>query len=415
MKIKILFFAWLILALYGCQKDYTLPIPSPGPNSLIDQTHPLKASSKLILEGVYQVSSETAMFGEEVIIKNNRTNLLIATKNGKYMVLECGYLDSVVFLQGYWRDGYSDGTGLVSMMIGKDEGGSVVVAGAANNGITIRGAFGESSNLPDQSIVLTWSRPFSGKVQNSNYYILAHRGGGRTSDLLPVSENSLAMIGFTERLGSTGIEVDVRISKDDVPFLYHDGDLNIRLTQKGPLAGPAENFTFSQLNQFVTLIHGEKIPSLEEALTFTIDSTLLNFVYLDMKTSVGAMAKVIPVQKRMMERAQQKGRNILIVIGIPTTEALDDLKAYPGYQDVPSLCELTVDDVRAVNSKVWGPRWTLGTQNDLVGQMHSEGRLAVCWTIDQPAWIRDYINDGIFDGLLTNFPYVVAYYHYIQN
>jgi glycerophosphoryl diester phosphodiesterase len=87
---------------------------------------------------------------------------------------------------------------------------------------------------------------------------------------------------------------------------------------------------------------------------------------------------------------------------------------YPGYQSIPSLCELTVDDVRTVNSMVWAPRWTLGTQNSLVQEMHNEGRLAVCWTIDEVQWIQEYVNNGLFDGLLTNFPYVVAYYHYIQ-
>jgi glycerophosphoryl diester phosphodiesterase len=93
---------------------------------------------------------------------------------------------------------------------------------------------------------------------------------------------------------------------------------------------------------------------------------------------------------------------------------MEDLMTFPGYQDIPSLCELTVEDVRTLNSKVWGPRWTLGTQNELVQQMHDEGRVAVCWTIDNPAWIKDYIVNGLFDGLLTNFPFVVAYYHYIQ-
>jgi glycerophosphoryl diester phosphodiesterase len=222
------------------------------------------------------------------------------------------------------------------------------------------------------------------------------------------------MINYTEKLGSTGIEVDVRLSRDGVPFLYHDGDLNTRLTMKGPLAGPSESYTWAQLSAFVRLIHGEMIPTLEEALNFTIDSTQLGFVYLDMKGDPGTMAKVIPIQKRALERAQQKGRDIIIVVGIPSTDMLNDLMTYPDYTTIPSLCELTVDDVHTVNSIVWAPRWTLGTQNDLVQQMHNEGRLALCWTIDQPSWIQDYIDNGIFDGLLTNFPYVVAYYHYIQ-
>ena len=221
------------------------------------------------------------------------------------------------------------------------------------------------------------------------------------------------MINFTEGLGSTGIEVDVQLTSDGIPVLYHDADLNIRLTQKGPLAGDVSAYTWPQLSTFVRLIHGEKIPSLEELLTFAIDSTELRFVYLDMK-SAEAVPTVIPIQKRALQHAADKGRDIMIVMGIPTTDVLNALKAYPDYQNVPSLCELTVDDARAVNSKVWAPRWTLGTQNDLVQQMHDEGRLAVCWTIDTPSWIQNYIDSGHFDGLLTNFPYVEAYYHYIQ-
>lgn len=414
MKIKIFLAIWLLLAAYGCKKDHTLPIPSAGPNSILSQTHPLKINSKLLLEGVYNVSGQTEMFGDQVIVKNNRTNILIANRNGKYIVLESGYLDSVVFLQGYWRNGYGDETGLVSLMIGKDEGGTMVVTGTGTQNIVMRGAFGNESNLPDKSLVLSYSRPFSEMAKNSTYHILAHRGGGRTSDLLPVSENSIAMVGFTERLGSTGIEIDVRLSKDSIPFLYHDGDLNIRLTQKGPLAGPPENFTLNQLKTFVRLIHGETIPSLEELLQYTIDSTLLSFVYMDMKGDPGSVSKVVPIQKKMLERAAEKGRDIIIVMGIPNDDVLNELLAYPDYTSVPSLCELTVDDVRKVDARVWAPRWTLGTQDDLVAQMHAEGRLAVTWTIDQPSWIRDYINEGQFDGLLTNFPYVVSYYHYIQ-
>jgi glycerophosphoryl diester phosphodiesterase len=268
-------------------------------------------------------------------------------------------------------------------------------------------------NQADQTFTLEYMRPFSDKVKNSNYYILAHRCGGRNSDRLPVSENSIAMVRFTEQLGTTGIEMDPRVTTDGVPFVYHDADINIRLTQKGPLAGDVAAYTWYQLSNFVRLIHGEKIPTVEEVLTFAIDSTNLRFVYLDMK-SADAVAPLIPVQKAAIQRAKDKGRDILIVMGIPTTDVLDAVLAYPDYQNLPTLCELTVDDVRKVNSKVWAPRWTLGTQNDLVQQMHDDGRLAVCWTIDTPSWFQNFIENGHFDGMLTNYPYVEAYYHYIQ-
>lgn len=414
MKPNLIALAILLITLCGCSKDTTVPIPSAGPNSIMEETHPLNNASKIMMEGVYKVASGADFFGDYVIVKWNRTNLSISNKDGKHFILDVGHLDSVVFLQGYWRNGYSDGTGLVQMYIPRNEGGTRILTGQGDQKIAIYGAYGKEEALPDQAFELEYLRPFSDIAKNSNFYILAHRAGGRTSDKLPVSENSIAMINYTEKLGSTGIEVDVRMSKDGVPYIYHDGDLNTRLTQKGPLAGPSENYTWAQLTTFVRLIHGEMIPTLEEALNFTIDSTLLRFVYLDMKGDVGTMAKVIPIQKLALERAQKKGRDIKIVVGIPSTDVLNDLMTYPNYTSIPSLCELSVDDVHTVNSMVWAPRWTLGTQNELVQQMHSEGRLAVCWTIDQPSWIKDYLENGIFDGLLTNFPYVVAYYHYIQ-
>ncbi len=414
MKTKIFTLVLLALALYSCNKDTNIPIPSAGPNSIIKETLPLQAASKLLMEGVYRVTSGSDFFGDDLVVKWNRTSLSLACSNGKYVVLQVGHLDSVIFLQGYWRNGYTDGTGLASLFISRDEGGGSIVTGNGSQKIIMRGAYGIQTGLPDQALVLKYMRPFSDTVKNSKFYILAHRSGGRTSDRLPYSENSIEMINYTEKLGSTGIEVDVRLTSDGVAFIYHDPDINIRLTKKGPLAGPIENFTWAQLSTFVRLIHGEKIPTLEDALTFVVDSTLLRFVYLDMKESNNTMAKVVPIQQRILERAKQKGRELMIVIGIPSTDVLNELMTYPDYQNIPSLCELTVDDARKANSMVWGPRWTLGTQNDLVEQMHKEGRLSVCWTIDVISWIKEYVNTGHFDGMLTNYPYVLAYYHYIQ-
>ncbi|MCX6247383.1 MAG: glycerophosphodiester phosphodiesterase family protein [Bacteroidetes bacterium] len=414
MKIRILFMTGLLLLLFGCNKDTVVPVPSAGPNSILKDTYPLKQASKLLMEGVYRVTSGADEFGDYMILKWNRTSLSFANNNGKHFIMDAGSLDSVIFIQGYWRDGYSDATGLCTMYISKSEGGTSIVTASGSQQIILRGGYGNNTDLPGKVLTLEYLRPFSSKVKNSNFYILAHRAGGRTSDRLPVSENSIEMINFTEKLGTTGVEIDVRLSSDKVAFIYHDADINTRLTQKGPLAGPISDYSWLQISTMVRLIHGERIPKLESALNFVVDSTLLRFVYLDMKESGEAMSVVIPIQKRILQRAHDKGRDLIVVVGIPSDAVLQDLKNYPDYQDIPSLCELTVDDVQTLNSKVWGPRWTLGTQNDLVQQMHNEGRLAVCWTIDNPEWIATFIRDGLFDGLLTNFPYVEAYYHYIQ-
>ncbi|MCX6303384.1 MAG: glycerophosphodiester phosphodiesterase family protein [Bacteroidetes bacterium] len=413
MKIRNLHVIVLLMLIIGCNKESLVPVPSSGINSFPEGTLPVPSISKPPMEGIYLATTDATIFGDTMILKWNHSGILFTCKNGKHFIMNAGYLDSVILIQGYWRDGYSDATGLCNMSISGPEGGNDILTGKPSANIILRGAYGANSEAPDQSIMLQYIRPFSQKVKSNNFYILGHRAGGRNSDRLPVSENSIAMVKFTERLGTTGIEVDPRISSDGVAFIYHDPDINTRLTQKGLLAGDVSAYTWLQLSSFVKLIHGERIPSLEEVLTFAIDSTELRFVYMDMK-SAEAVPVVIPIQQRAIQHAKDKGRDIIILMGIPGTDVLNALMSSLDYRNVPSLCELTVDDVRMVNSKVWAPRWTLGIQNDLVQQMHNEGRLAVCWTIDSPNWIRNYLDQGIFDGLVTNFPYVVAYHHYIQ-
>jgi glycerophosphoryl diester phosphodiesterase len=413
MKIRNLHAIVLLVLIIGCTKESLVPLPTSGINSFLNETYPMPPSSKTLMEGIYLVTTTTAIFGDTMVVKWNHSGILFTCKNGKHFIMNAGYLDSVIFIQGYWRDGYSDATGLCNMYISESEGGNDLLTGKPSSNIILRGAYGTNNEAPNQSIKLQYLRPFSKKIKDSNFYILGHRAGGRNSDRLPVSENSIAMVKFTERLGTTGIEVDPRISSDSVAFIYHDQDINTRLTQKGLLAGDVSAYTWLQLSSFVKLIHGEMIPSLEEVLTFAIDSTELRFVYMDMK-SADAVPVVIPLQQRAIKRAKDKGRDIIILMGIPDTDVLNALMAYPDYRNIPSLCELSVEDVRLVNSKVWAPRWTLGIQNELVQQMHNEGRLSVSWTIDSPSWIRNYLEQGIFDGLVTNFPYVVAYYHYIQ-
>jgi len=91
-----------------------------------------------------------------------------------------------------------------------------------------------------------------------------------------------------------------------------------------------------------------------------------------------------------------------------------NLLAYPNYQNVPSLCELSIDQFHSVNSKVWAPRWTMGTLISDVQSLHSEGKRAFVWTLDQTQFIQEFINESEFDGILTNYPTIVASFYYAK-
>lgn len=404
-----------LLLFYSCNNEVEVITPVTDPSNFLDQTYPLPDNLKPVIEGVYDVTGGSELLGDQVVVKWNRDRLSIFSgKNGGYVVLESGYLDSVIFFAGYWRYSTNLETGIVNFYIPSDAGGKEIISGDSTfTTIKFIGQYGVGTELANKKLILTYRRAFSQKVKSSNFDILAHRGGGRNSDYLGVSENSVEMINIAERFGTTGIEIDARLTKDGVPFIYHDNDINLRLCQKSLIWGNINDFTWAQLRTFITLRNGEKIPSLREALEFVLEKTHIKVVWLDTK-DVDVVPSSIALLTEINERAFQIGRDLKIYIGIPADDVYDKFIAQPDFQNVPSLCELSIDNVRQANSLIWAPRWTQGTQISNVEQLHSEGRKVFTWTLDDANYIEEFINNGKFDGILTNYPTIVSYYYYIQ-
>ncbi len=408
----------LLLGLSGCRQEYEAPVPYTFANrSGAGQFTP---SVRQALEGVYAVTTGNSQFGEQVAVKwtyiangpdtTHYLSVFTGTDVG-YFNFEVVKADTMA-LTGYWRKLVNTETGRARLSVKTTRNGQVrPYRGQLAGGDTLMldGAFSEDTAEPSQPIRLTYRRP----LNTEPFAILAHRGGGRTSDLLPTSENSLAMIELASRLGATGIEVDVRYTKDGVPILYHDNTLNLRLIQKNGLKGPIEDYTYRQLTTLVRLINGEQIPTLEEALETVVSKTSLNFVWLDTKY-IGPMDKVQVLQQKFRQRAVQLGRKLQIVIGLPTQDAVDSYKALANKSDTPILCELDTAITRSLSAKIWAPRWTLGPQTDEVLAMKAEGRTVFVWTLDEPKFIDEFINQGRFNGILSNYSPTVAYYHYTK-
>jgi len=412
---KIFFVLASVLFINSCNNVVDITNPVIDPNGFLKETRPLAQDTKLIMEGVYSVTEGTELLGEQVVVKWTKDRLSIFSgKNGGYIVLDGGTLDSTLFFLGYWRYAFRTETGIVNFYIPAAEGGKKIIQGdTTNTVINFIGSYGAGNELADKKLVLKYKRAFSPEVKQSDFNIMAHRGGGRNSDYLGVSENSIEMINIAERFGSTGIEIDLRLSKDGVPFLYHDADINLRLTQKSLIWGNIEDFTWPQIRTLITLKNGEKIPSLREALEFVLERTTLKVIWFDIKDS-DVLPAAVEIQQEILQRAVTMGRDLKIYIGIPAEDILATFLEYPGHQDIPSLCELSLDKVRQANSQVWAPRWTQGTQTESVQQMHTEGRKAFVWTLDEPEYIEEFITEGEFDAILSNYPTLVSYYHYIN-
>lgn len=124
---------------------------------------------------------------------------------------------------------------------------------------------------------------------SKNVLVASHRA---VHHQLP--ENSLPAIKEAIRLGVDIVEIDVKVSKDGIPMLMHDGKVDRTTTGKGDL----ETQTFEALRKLRLVSNGkvteETIPTLEEALQIAKGNILVD---LDLKTE--QIDKVIEVVKEV--------------------------------------------------------------------------------------------------------------------
>jgi glycerophosphoryl diester phosphodiesterase len=401
------------------QSQWDLDVPVFSDSSRLIHTTPLTVGAKYAIEGIYRIIAGNDMFGDTMVVKQTRDKIsFFGLKNSNYFILGTGSLNSKIIFEGYWRYAQEDKTGLARLQItGAD---NLLLGDTLQNNITISGVYGNESKIPDKPFEMSLIKRFTPRLRADKFIIGAHRGGGRTSDRLPVSENSVEMVNYTEYFGSTGVEVDVTLTLDKIPVLYHDDDLNIRLIQKGPIYGRIQDYTFKQLRTFVKLIHGENIPSLQELLDAVILNTNLTCVWLDIKDAE-SLDQVIPIQQQALTKAAKLGRDLEIWVGVPSDDVYNKLVTFPYYRDIPSLCELSGEKVDALNSRAWAFRWTLGLQEEEVMNMHARGHRCLVWTLDVPEFAKIYTLQGgsdprkRFDGILTNYPSLIAYYHYVRH
>ncbi|MDQ3100220.1 MAG: glycerophosphodiester phosphodiesterase [Bacteroidota bacterium] len=407
----------------ACQKELAVPPPEvrwdlfDSPDAV-----PLPAAPREPMEGVYSVMEGTGIFGEQVALKwsylisaHDTTHhvSIFGEKNIVYLTGEAKRSNGSILMNMYWRTLNNTDTGPCWMQISPENGADQLQSEnpeITEGNILIEGNYGATGADPITRIALRYVRPLN---QDTAFSILAHRGGGRNSDQLPASENSLELIRLAPRLGATGIEIDVKLTSDGVPILYHDDDLNIRLVQDVGLYGPINEYSFAQLDGMVRLVNGERIPTLRGALQLVVEETDLNYVWLDVKYE-GSLAAVREIQQEFLDLASATGRDLHILIGLPGEEQIDQFKQLTNYQEIPSLNELELNDVRETNSDIWAPTWVSGQQDEDVLIMKSEGRKVFVWTMDVPNFIEQYMYQGHFDGILSNYPSLVAYYHYVR-
>jgi glycerophosphoryl diester phosphodiesterase len=377
---------------------------------------PLNASVCNALQGIYTIEEGHDFFGKTAVLKYSYTVEKEETifhlsfffeRDGLYVLSEARQRGNDILVKGHWRKAAANGTGLVWLVIENSVG--LLARNHIQEPLQLTGAFGHSHEKPQQPLSLTFQKPLP---EVPPFTILAHRGGARNVDFLSISENTTGMIKLAAQLGATGIEIDVRMTKDNVPVIFHDSFFSIHTVQGMVYGGLLHNHTLAEVKQLELRNEG-CIPTLEEMLHTVLYQTPLETVWLDIKKECD-LEMIQRLQKEYHQQAAAIDRKLTIYIGIPDKYLLNCFKKLEDYRNTPSLTELDCPVLLDINADVWAPQYTAGFQAAEVEKIQAAGKKAWVWSLDAEFMVDTYIIEGGFDGLVTNTAPVVAFWYYTR-
>lgn len=372
---------------------------------------PLPLETRVSMEGVYRLAGGDGKLGSEFVCKASRDKVsFFSNALGTYMILDAAMdADSNLYLSGFWRVSEFTTNGGICLSLYKDKAAPFLAHKSGPAGLQFAGDFSTDA-APKNPITLEYVRGFSLSAIADSLAIFGHHGV-ETMGNPPFSENSLEAFRQAEAYGANCLEVDIRLTRDNVPVLYHDVDLNYRLIQRSGILANLDQVTWDLLKSSIRLTDGQRIPSLDQALTLAVDSTNLRYVWLDIKGNPDVFKYLEPIVRCAISRAAAKNRTITFISDIPTKAVLAEYYKQPTYADLPLMYELDLDKAIELGCKYWGPRWTEGTHDAEVKRAHDLGMKVYAWTINSETYVQVFLNAG-FDGMITDYPSYVAFHHY---
>jgi glycerophosphoryl diester phosphodiesterase len=226
----------------------------------------------------------------------------------------------------------------------------------------------------------------------ADFFIWGHRGASARAP-----ENTMAAFFAAEEDGAHGIELDLHLSRDGVPVVIHDEELQRTTDGRGPVA----RLSLQQLRRldagswFAPSFAGERIPTLHEVLDWAGERLRLN---LEIKSAAAAEA----VQIVLAGYPQSK-----VLLSSFDHALLERLHAANSALPLAFLLDSPFwrrPLVRAASCRAesFHPRHDLLSQ-PLVRSCHHQGLKVVPWTVDQLGDFRKMRRLGV-DGVFSNNP-----------
>ncbi|HPY89890.1 MAG TPA: glycerophosphodiester phosphodiesterase [Lentisphaeria bacterium] len=227
--------------------------------------------------------------------------------------------------------------------------------------------------------------------------VIAHRG-----DSAEYPENTLDAIISAVEQRADAVEVDLRCSKDGVPYLFHDNTLD-RVTDG---KGTASDLTIDELKK-LTVTHtrtGRKasICTLEEAILALKEGPA--FLHIDLKES-----RAVPAMAELLKRHNFSERTIVGCSG--NTKLISEIREALPRSQIVVICgsrffsDQQLTDLRSAGASGISIRHTHPQQlSSRQARLH--GFVVYNWTINNPGTAKSAWQQGV-DGIVTDKPRLI--------
>ncbi|MBI1749227.1 MAG: glycerophosphodiester phosphodiesterase [Acidobacteria bacterium] len=206
-------------------------------------------------------------------------------------------------------------------------------------------------------------------------------------------------------LGAAFIETDLHLSRDARLVCVHD----VTLDRTTNATGTVKDRTLAEIQEldagswFAPEFVGERIPTLEEVLTFAREKDIVFFLEVKQEAAWGIEHGLVAA----LRDAQEAARAVILSFSagvLRNVRRLDNTLLTGLLFDAMPIggAEAIVGRALEIGARQLAPRGDLVTP-ELLERAHRNDLQVVCWTVNQPEAMRLLIDAGV-DGIMTDFP-----------
>jgi glycerophosphoryl diester phosphodiesterase len=244
-------------------------------------------------------------------------------------------------------------------------------------------------------------------MQSLAVEIIAHRGAS-----FDAPENTLTAFRIGYEQGADGVELDIRLTKDDRVAVLHDYDTarvgGTKLVVSNTPLADLQKVNVGAWGKWTNQPFNEKLPTLEQALELVPAGKKL---FIEIKTG----PEIIPALEKVLNNAKSKPEQLVIITfnyesAKAAKKTFPKLKTYwlVGYAKdkttgkFPEL-EETIQKAKAANVDGVDLNFNWPLTKTTVGQIKAAGLECHVWTVDDPAKAKKLVEAGV-DSITTNRP-----------